>query len=217
MPPSRYVTQALDDGGDLDTQLVKMLREYKTGRHHQAYKRLILVKKNLGFDPGQRLVDQTDLLTEISAPLLIFELLFFMIGNDMPINETLWRYIDTISCFDPDDTICHGAIYNMLIVLALRKTDLAMARRLCDEADAAYAQCGSDYLRGFVHLHLAFVMVADGNLAEAMAATDRAAAFFGPISEAQGERSAVEVTRLWVTVEREGRLPTLAQLLPLRV
>ena len=216
LPSARYMTLALQEGGDLDSQMVKMLREYKSGRHHQAFKRLILAKKDLGLDPGQRLVDQMDRLTETSAPLLIFELLFFMTGNEVPINDTLWRYIDTISCFDPDDAICHGAIYNMLIVLALRKPDLAMARRFCIEADTAYARCNSDYLRGFVQLHMAFVMVADSDLDGASLATSRAAAFFDTIPDVAGELAAVEVTRLWIGVERDGLVPPLAQLLPLR-
>jgi DNA-binding CsgD family transcriptional regulator len=60
------------------------------------------------------------------------------------------------------------------------------------------------------------VRVADGNLAEAIAATDQAAACFAPIPEAEGERAAVQITRLWIGVEREGHLPSLAELLPLR-
>ena len=216
LPSVRYMTIPLQDGGDLDMQLVKMLRDYKSGRHHQAFKRLILAKKDLGLNHGLRLVDQTDRLTETTAPLLIFELLFYMTGNEAPNNDTLWRYIDTISCFGPDDAICHGAIYNMLMVLALRKPDLVMARRLCIEADTAYARGKSDYLRGYMHLHMAFVMVAESDLAGASTAVDQATALFASIPDATSERAAVEVTRLWIGVERDGRIPPLASLLPLR-
>lgn len=216
LPPPRYLSLPLPEGSDLDTQMVKMLREYKTGRHHQAFRRLAMTKKDIGLDPGQRLIYQLDRLNEANAPLLIFELLFFMTGNDVPFNEELGRYFDAISCFHPDDAVCQGAIYNLLIVLALRKPDLAMARQLCSESEACFALCGSDYLRGFIQLHLAFVLVSDSDLTGAMTATNRAAAFFGPIAEADGERAVVEITRLWIEVERDGRLPPLARLLALR-
>ena len=137
MPPGRYLPLPIEEGGDLDTQMVKILRDYKTGRHQQAHKRLTLVKKELGLDPGLKLIQQMDRLSEAQAPLLIFELLFFLTGHEAPGAETLWSYVDTISCFDPDDAICHGAIYNSLILFALRQSDTATAEQLCIQADAA--------------------------------------------------------------------------------
>lgn len=216
MPPGRYLPLPIEEGGDLDTQMVKILRDYKTGRHQQAHKRLTLVKKELGLDPGLKLIQQMDRLSEAQAPLLIFELLFFLTGHEAPGAETLWSYVDTISCFDPDDAICHGAIYNSLILFALRQSDTATAEQLCIQADAAYARCGSDYLRGFVHLHLAFIKVGVGDLASAAAAVGRAADFFAVWPEALGERAMVETTRLWIAAEATGQLPALAELVPLK-
>lgn len=216
MPPAGYQALALDEGGDLDTRMIKILRDYKAGRHQQAYKRLTLAKKDEGLDPGLKLIHQLERVTEARAPLLIFELLFLLTGNEVPTRETLWRYVDTIACFDPDDALCHGAIYNSLIMLALRLSDPVTARQLCQQADAAYASCAVPYLRGFVHLHLAYIEVCDGDLAAALATITLAGSFFAAAPGASGEAAMVEITRLWIRAETEGVLPPLAILRPLK-
>ncbi|MBI4922415.1 MAG: response regulator transcription factor [Devosia nanyangense] len=216
MPPAHYLNLQMDEGSGLDAQLAKILLDYKTGRHQQAYKRLTLVKKEQGLEPGLMLLQQLDRVTEARAPLLIFELLFLLTGNQVPSADTIWRYVDTISCFDPDDAICHGAIYNTLILFALRGSDTATAEQLCAQADAAYARCGIGYLRGFVHLHLAYIQVCKGDLPGAAAAARRAADFFSATPDAACEGAMVEISRLWIEVESGGRLPSLAQLKPLK-
>lgn len=216
MPPARYRDLVFDDSAGLDAQLARILGDYKCGRHQQAMKRLTQAKTGQGFDPHLKLIHQLDRMTEVTAPLLIFELLFQLTTNEALPPDTLWRYLDTIACFDPDDAICHGAVYNTLILLALRRAEPQMAERLCHLADDAYARCGSAYLRGFVHLHLAFIHSARGEMARADAATRAARGFFAPIPEAVSERAMVEITALWIAADTTGELPPLAQLMPLR-
>ena len=216
MPPSRYSGLLSDVGPDLDAQMAKTLLDYKLGRYQQALKRLTHLIRTEGLDPDIALLDQLGALSERQAPLLIFELLFLLTSKETPLEETFWRYLDTISSFDPDDAICQGALYNVLTLFALRRSDTHMAEQLCGLADNAYAQCGSDYLRGFIHLHQAYIAVYRGRLANASAALARADGFFGTVPDTDCERAMVEITRLWVDAEATGRLPTLEQLRPLK-
>lgn len=216
MPPARYRSLDLAEAPGLDGQMAKTLLDYKSGRHQQALKRLTLAKKDQGFDPHLRLIHQLDRMTEDKAPLLILELLFLLTTAEVPPDDTLTRYLATITCFHPDDAICHGAIYNSLILAALRRNEPALAERLCHQADAAYLRAGSDYLRGFVHLHLAFIRICQADPAGAAAAAQLAAQLYAPIPEAASERAMVEITALWVEAEATGTLPPLARLRALR-
>ena len=121
--------------------------------------RFFQLKAAQGFAADLPLIQQLAVLSEAQAPMLIFELLFLLTGNDTTLEDSFWPYLDTIACFDPDDAIGHGALYNVLILFALRRSDSSMAERLCQLADEAYARCGSDYLRGFVHMHRALLSV----------------------------------------------------------
>jgi len=216
MPPTRYAHLLADVGPDLDAQLAKTLFDYKAGRYQQALKRFVSLKKAQGFVADVPLIQQIDAVSEAQAPLLIFELLFQLTSNDTTLEDSFWRYLDTIARFDPDDAICHGAIYNVLILFALRRSDSSMAERLCQLADEAYARCGSDYLRGFVHMHQALVSVYEGRLDAALAAITRAGRFFGVTDQAECEQAMVEITRLWIVAEAEGTLPAFAALQPLK-
>lgn len=216
MPPALYRDRDLDQSPGIDGQMAKTLLDYKSGRHQQALKRFHLAKRDQGLELGVKLIDQMDQLTEANAPLLIFEILFRLTSNDMPHDDALARYLDAISCFHPDDAICHGAIYNSLILIALRQAEPAMAERLCIQADEAYQRCGSTYLRGFVHLHLAFLRLCMADPVGARQAADQAGALFGAVPEAVSERAMVEITALWVTAEATGTLPPLARLSALR-
>ena len=216
MPPARYDALSLDLRPGLDGQMAKTLLDYKSGRQQQALKRFLLAKKDQGFDPGIKLIHQLDRVTEENAPLLIFELLFHLTANDVPQDEVMARYLDTISCFHPDDAICHGAIYNSLILVALRRSEPALAERLCIQADEAYRRCGSVYLQGFVQLHLAFLRLCMADPAGARAAVGRAGALFGAVAEAVSERAMVEITSLWIEAEATGDLPPLSRLAVLR-
>lgn len=216
MPPGRYAHLLADVGPDLDAQLAKTLHDYKAGRYHQASKRFVHLKAAQGFVADVPLIQQLAALSEAQAPMLIFELLFQLTGNDTTLEDSFWRYLDTIACFDPDDAIGHGALYNVLILFALRRSDSSMAERLCQLADDAYARCGSDYLRGFVHMHQALISVYEGRLEAALAAIGRAAGFFGATAQAECEQAMVEITRLWIVAEAEGALPSFAELQPLK-
>lgn len=216
MPPGRYAHLLADVGPDLDAQLAKTLHDYKAGRYQQASKRFLHLKAAQGFAADLPVIEQLAALSEAQAPMLIFELLFQLTGNDTTLEDSFWRYLDTIACFDPDDAIGHGALYNVLILFALRRSDSSMAERLCQLADEAYARCGSDYLRGFVHMHQALISVYEGRLDAALAAIGRAAGFFGVTAQAECEQAMVEITRLWIVAEAEGVLPSFAELQPLK-
>lgn len=216
MPPALYRDLDLDRLPGIDGQLAKTLLDYKSGRQQQALKRFHLAKRDQGLEPGVKLIDQIDRLTEASAPLLIFEILFRLTANDAPHDDSLARYLEAISCFHPDDAICHGAIYNALILIALRQSEPAMAELLCTQADAAYQRCNSAYLRGFVHLHLAFLRLCMADPSGARQAVAQAGALFGAVPEAVSERAMVEITALWVEAEATGNLPPLARLSALR-
>lgn len=216
MPPGRYAHLLADVGSDLDAQLAKTLHDYKAGRYQQASKRFVHLKSSQGFLADVPLIQQLGALSEAQAPMLIFELLFQLTGNDTTLEDSFWLYLDTISCFDPDDAIGHGALYNVLILFALRRSDSSMAERLCQLADEAYARCGSDYLRGFVHMHQALINVYEGRLDTALAAIGRAAGFFAATDRAECEQAMVEITRLWIVAEAAGTLPSFAELQPLK-
>lgn len=216
MPPGRYAHLLADVGPDLDAQLAKTLQDYKAGRYQQAFKRFVHLKVAQGFAVDVPLIQHPAALSEAQAPMLIFELLFQLTSNDTTLEDSFWRYLDAVAWFDPDDAIGHGALYNVLILFALRRSDSSMAERLCQLADEAYARCASDYLRGFVHMHQALISVYEGRLGAAMAAIGRAAGFFGVTAQAECERAMVEITRLWIVAEAEGTLPSFAVLQPLK-
>lgn len=216
MPPARYRSLNLDPSPGIDGQLAKTLLDYKSGRQQQALKRFSLAKRDQGFDPGIKLAYQLDRMNEENAPLLIFEMLFLLTGNEVPADDIMARYLDAIGCFHPDDAICHGAVYNALILIALRRSEPALAERLCILADEAYQRCGSRYLQGFVHLHLVFLRLCMADPAAAGAAARRAGVLFGAAPEAASERAMVEIAALWVEAEAIGVLPPLSRLATLR-
>lgn len=216
MPPALYLDLTLDQPADLDGQMAKTLLDYKSGRPQQAYKRFLQAKKAEGLDPGLRLVLQRDRLSEANAPLLIFELLFQLMAGEMPAPDTVGLYLDTLGCFDPDDAICHGAMYNSLILIALRRSEPALAERLALQADESYRRCGSAYLRGFVHLHLAFIRLCMARPAAARESAQAAGDFFAQVPQATSEHAVVEITGLWIEAEASGLLPTLDRLASLQ-
>lgn len=216
MPPARYRSLNLDPSPGIDGQLAKTLLDYKSGRQQQALKRFSLAKRDQGFDPGIKLAYQLDRMNEENAPLLIFEMLFLLTGNEVPADDIMARYLDAIGCFHPDDAICHGAVYNALILIALRRSEPALAERLCILADEAYQRCGSRYLQGFVQLHLVFLRLCMADPAAAGAAARRAGVLFGAAPEAASERAMVEIAALWVEAEASGVLPPLSRLATLR-
>lgn len=216
MPPARYLSLNLDPSPGIDGQLAKTLLDYKSGRQQQALKRFSLAKRDQGFDPGIKLAYQLDRMNEENAPLLIFEMLFLLTGNEVPADDIMARYLDAIGCFHPDDAICHGAVYNALILIALRRSEPALAERLCILADEAYQRCGSRYLQGFVQLHLVFLRLCMADPAAAGAAARRAGVLFGAAPEAASERAMVEIAALWVEAEASGVLPPLSRLAALR-
>ena len=138
----------------LDTVLCKTLLDDRRGRVHQASKRFRNLLERLGIDTETPLVEQQGKLNETTASLLIFELLF-LFEEDIDLrHEQSWLYVESITLFDPDDVICHGAIYNMLLVFFLRSGDLTTAHKLADMALNSYRRCGRarSALRPAAHL-----------------------------------------------------------------
>jgi DNA-binding CsgD family transcriptional regulator len=203
-----------DDG--LDATLVKILIDYKMGRFRQAMKRYENLLSALGLDPEMPLLKQRAALTEQHAPLIVIEMLGHM-GHDTTLSpDAMWGYVDAISLFDPDDHVCHGAIYNMLLMVAFRRLDLSPAAEFAQLAIEAYRACGSDYLEGFIHLHLGFLHVSAGDLAAARLAMDDGERCFKAAGAPDCEMAMVTVVRWWIDAERTGILPAPEALEPMQ-
>lgn len=205
-----------DPDPGIDATLVKILIDYKTGRFRQAMKRFDNLVATLGLDPEVPLIRQQARLTEDSAPLLIIEMLGHM-GHDATLSpEAMWGYVDAISLFDPDDHVYHGAVYNMLLMIAFRRLDLAPAAEFAQLAIEAYRASGSQYLEGFIHLHLGFLHISSGDLARARTAMDEAGRCFDAAGAPVCEMAMVTVVRWWIEAESSGRLPEAAALVPMQ-
>lgn len=212
-PQCEDITNKIGEG--FDATLARILVDFKLGRLQQSQKRFraLLTEKKFSLDIP--LIEQDTRFSQATAPLLIFELLFLLSYNANPPAEEVWRYFETISWFDPDDVICHGAVYNLLLILFLRRTDLVAAEELAKLALSAYAQCDSPYLKGFVFLHLAFTHFYAGRLDDVKEDLVGAKQTFSQAGDAICELAMVEITQLWLEAERSGIMPepeTLANL-----
>jgi len=214
-PTSEYIAVQYIDDENLDVQLTKILLDHKQSRHQQAIKRYENLITMLGFDKDQPIIDQSDQLDEHQASLLIFELLFMLKSNANPSEKQLWKYIDSVGLFNPDDVICQGGIYNLLLVLFLRRNNIGAAFEMAKLALNAYQRCESNYLQLFVHLHLTFIHVYAGRLNEAKLALDNAHDQLIKCGRPVCENAMVEITRHWVVAEASSILPDPDQLAPL--
>ncbi|MAM63207.1 MAG: hypothetical protein CMH11_17105 [Maritimibacter sp.] len=215
-PLSAYIRAFDAPGTSLDETLVKILIDYKMGRFRQAMKRFhnLLVAQDL--DPEVPLLKQRDALTEDTAALLVIEMLAHM-GYDTTLSpEGMWGYVDAISLFDPDDHVCHGAVYNMLLMIAFRRLDLSAAAEFGQLAIDAYRASGSDYLEGFIHLHLGFLNISTGDLAAASRAMDEGHRCFAAAGAPVCEMAMVTVVRWWIDAEHTGALPDPAALVEMQ-
>ncbi len=216
MPLAAYAGAFDTPDTGLDATLVKILIDYKTGRFRQAMKRFHNLVAARGLDPDVPLLKQQDRLSEESAPLIIIEMLGHM-GHDTTLSpEAMWAYVDTISLFDPDDHVCHGAVYNMLLMIAFRRLDLSAGVEFGQLAIDSYRACGSDYLEGFIHLHLGFLNISAGDLVAAHRAVDAAGRCFNAAGAPICEMAMVTLVRWWIVAEATGRLPEAAALDPMQ-
>lgn len=206
-PLSAYIHAFDAPGTSQDETLVKILIDYKLGRFRQAMKRFQNLLAAQGLDPDVPLLKQQDTQTEDIAALLVIEMLAHM-GYDTTLStETMWSYVDAISLFDPDDHVCQGAVYNMLLMIAFRRLDLSAAVEFGHLAIDAYRASGSDYLEGFIHLHLGFLNMSAGNLAAASHAMNEGHRCFAAAGAPVCEMAMVTVVRWWIDAERTGALP----------
>ncbi|WP_281841368.1 LuxR C-terminal-related transcriptional regulator [Sinisalibacter aestuarii] len=206
-PLPAYVDAFASPDTGFDATLVKIIIDYKTGRFRQAMKRYHTLVGALGLDPEVPLLKQQDKLTEEIAPLLIIEGLVHL-GYDATLApDALWAYVDAISLFHPDDHVCHGAVYNVLLMLAFRRLDLGSAAEFAQLAINAYRLSGSEYLEGFIHLHLGFLHISSGELDAARGAVGAAEHCFALAGGPVCEDAMVTVVRWWIEAERTGRLP----------
>ncbi|MEC8196587.1 MAG: hypothetical protein VX228_09770, partial [Pseudomonadota bacterium] len=194
-------------GDGLDAGMAKALVDFKLGRFQQSQRRYQMLLEDIGFGSRSDLVDQEHRLNQATAPLLIFELLFKLSNNENPPAQDIWKYLDTISWFDPDDIICQGAIYNIVVVFLFRHKDLSAAEEIAALALQAYQQCESPYLEGFIHLHLAFIRIYSGQLTEAELCLSHARECFDRCPDALCENAMVEITRQFLVMEQTGQQP----------
>ena len=214
-PVSAYETIQGIFGNDLDIQQTKILLDHKQGRFQQALKRYKNLLTSEGFSISEPLINQTDQLNETNASLLTFELLFLLKTNDKLSEKQLWTYIDCVKLFNPDDVVCQGAIYNLLLVFFLRQNNVGAAFEIAKLALDAYQRCGSNYLQLFVHLHIAFIHVYAGRLGKAEAALDDAREQLAQCGSPVCEKAMIEITRFWVNAEANNSIPKPETLAPL--
>lgn len=162
------------------------------------------------------MLEQTDKLTAETVTLIIFDLLFKLNANETLNDHQIWRYVDTLSIFDPDDLLCQGIVYNLLLVHAMRQVKLGVAEEFANLALSAFKASDSQYLQGFIHLHLAFIHVYAARLKQASIAIETAKTLFESAGAPVCELAMVEITRLWILAENKNQLPDLQTLEPLR-
>lgn len=214
-PATSYASIIDVDADDLDTLQTKILLDYKQGRYQQALKRYENLLATQGFEAGVALINQPEALSEEQASLLIFELLFFLKANTNLTEAQLWKYVDSVSLFDPDDIVCHGAIYNLMLVFFLRSGSIAAAGELAKLSLEAYRRCDSAYLQMFVHLHMAYIHVYAGRLDDANVALDQAQEQLQLCGAPVCENAMIQITRHWVHAEAHNILPSSQTLMPL--
>lgn len=214
-PASAYENIQHVHEDSFDIQLTKTLLDHKRGRFQQAIKRYENLLASVGLDNQIPLILQSDMLDETYASLIIFELLF-MLKNDTNLSEKqLWKYIDSVKYFNPDDVICQGAIYNLLLVFFLRQSNIGAAFEMAKIALDAYQRCDSNYLQLFVHLHIAFIHIYAGRLGDATLALKDAQTRLIQCGNPACESAMIQITRLWVVAEATDTLPKPDILMPL--
>ncbi len=214
-PVSAYEAIHGVTGTGLDIQQTKILLDHKQGRYQQAIKRYENLLISEGFSVSEPLINQPDQLDETYASLLIFELLFLLKTNDNLSEKQLWVYIDCVRLFNPDDIVCQGAIYNLLLVFFLRQNNVGAAFEMAKLALDAYQRCNSNYLQLFVHLHIAFIHVYAGRLGMAKAALEDAHEQLAQCGSPVCENAMIEITRFWVNAEANNAIPKPETLAPL--
>ena len=214
-PVSAYESIQDVEGNDIDIQQTKILLDHKQGRYQQAIKRYENLLLSEGFSLNEPLINQPEKLDETYASLLVFELLFLLKTNDNLSEKQLWKYIDCVRIFNPDDVVCQGAIYNLLLVFFLRQNNVGAAFEMAKLALDAYQRCASNYLQLFVHLHIAFIHVYAGRLGKAEAALNDAHDQLVQCGSPMCENAMIEITRFWVKAEAHNAIPNPKELAPL--
>ncbi len=214
-PVSAYESIQAIAGINIDIQQTKILLDHKQGRYQQAIKRYENLLLSEGFSISEPLINQPDQLDESNASFLIFELLLLLKTNENLSEKQLWKYIDCVRLFNPDDVVCQGAIYNLLLVFFLRQNNVGAAFEMAKLALDAYQRCGSSYLQLFVHLHIAFIHVYAGRLGKAEVALENAHEQLVQCGSPVCENAMIEVTRFWVKAEANNSIPKPETLAPL--
>lgn len=211
-PLSLYEHVITSSVAGLDTQLTKVLIDYKRGRQRQAQKRFQKIVEDLEFDYDQPLLYQATRLSEDTAPLLVFELLMELTTSVSRWNIEAEEYIECIGWFDPDAALFHGAVYNLLILMSVREKKLVAAKQFAELALTEYRRAAVPYLEGFIYLHQAFLSILEGHLAQATHQLDSAADRFQQIEGSVCEGAMVALTQAWIKAEVERIFPTTAWL-----
>ena len=206
-PLCAYEALATSTDSSLQTTLIKILIDYKSGRLRQAMSRYRLCLETQGFDTTVSILEQDHALNEASAPLLIFELIFTMTNVAHTSGVDTDAYIETLDFFRPDDRVFQGGIYNTLLASVIRDGKIVIAQQFAELALQEYRAANAPYLEAFIHLHLAFVHIYAANYPLALDALQDAQDCFSVVSGACGEITQVEMVRAWVNMEYLGTCP----------
>lgn len=211
-PLATYEDAMNADATTMSQELVKVLIDHKRGRTRQAHKRYVMVLRNAGFDPTVPLLDQRRALREEHAELFPLELLFAMSHVEGPPIPRIEDYIDVLDLLGPDDRVLHGAIYNTLSPIALRRGQHAAARHFAVLSIKEYEAGNAPYLMGFAHFHIAMIDIADGNLAAAKASIAKAEGCFRCLSQTDSELAQCQMAAAWIDLEHDNIAPDVAWL-----
>lgn len=211
-PVQFYEHVLTSDDDDFESQMIRILIDYKQSRQQQAYKRYENLLDSLNIPKDILLIDQLELLDEQKGSLLLLELVFLFKYNVNLSEEQLWKYVNSISVFNPDDVICHGAIYNLMLMFFLRFTNLSASLELANMALKAYEYCDSHYLQLFVYLHMAYIHVYAGRLDDALKAIEQARKQLNLCGRPICENAMIEITQHWIIAERDNIFPSSEEL-----
>ncbi|MEM6498793.1 MAG: hypothetical protein AAF709_19000, partial [Pseudomonadota bacterium] len=206
-PLAAYEDVAEHTDTSLTTVLVKVMIDYKRGRTRQAHARYVACIRELGLDPNQALLDQRVRLRDVHAQLFPLEMLFTITGIGLPPASTLEDYFDVLDLLGPDDRVLHGALYNIMLPLVLRRGDHAIARQLATLAIQEYEAGDAPYLIGYIHYHTAFIDIADGDYAAADASINEAETFFRKVPQTFNEIAHCDVAKAWLDLEHRNHSP----------
>ena len=212
LPISRYEALYGTLESALPEEMIKILIDHKCGRWRQAFNRYQTILEKFNFDTKISLTEQTNLLNEETAQLVLFELMFCMTNVVSSIHVDKSHYIEVLDHFSPADRVMHGALYNLLLSLSIREGAHSAARQFASMALYEYRAAKAPYLEGFIYVHLALLDIAEARYDAAYDNNEKALSLFQSVQDTAVELAQVYIIKAWLDYENKNILPEREEL-----